>query len=106
MRVFAVRRLFVHFSLFVLVSANLAPAVAGAAVVVAAAKKSHRCPAGKVASHQKKRVKVTGSGKLLTERAGKRHLLERKPSRLTRRLTGTTEVADVDAPRVKKLLGR
>jgi large subunit ribosomal protein L35 len=54
----------------------------------------------------KKRVKVTGTGKLLTERSGKRHLLERKSSRLTRRLTGTTEVSAVDAPRVKKLLGR
>jgi large subunit ribosomal protein L35 len=54
----------------------------------------------------KKRVKVTGRGKLLSERAGKRHLLERKPSSLTRRLTGTTEIAAVDAPRVKKLLGR
>ena len=63
-------------------------------------------PKNKTHSGMKKRVKVTGSGKLLSERAGKRHLLERKPSRLTRRLTGTTEVAAVDAPRVKKLLGR
>jgi large subunit ribosomal protein L35 len=63
-------------------------------------------PKNKTHSGMKKRVKVTGSGKLLTERAGKRHLLERKSSRLTRRLTGTEEVAAVDAPRVKKLLGR
>ena len=54
----------------------------------------------------KKRFKVTGSGKLLREKAGKRHLLERKPSTLTRRLTGTTEVAKADVPAVKKLLGR
>jgi large subunit ribosomal protein L35 len=53
-----------------------------------------------------KRVKVTGSGKLLTEQAGKRHLLEGKTSRRTRRLTGTVEVAQVDTRRVKKLLGR
>jgi large subunit ribosomal protein L35 len=63
-------------------------------------------PKNKTHSGMKKRVKVTGSGKLLTERAGKRHLLERKSSSLTRRLTGTTEVAAVDKPRVKKLLGR
>jgi large subunit ribosomal protein L35 len=63
-------------------------------------------PKNKTHSGMKKRVKVTGSGKLLTERAGKRHLLERKPSRLTRRLTGTTEVAKADTKRVKKLLGR
>jgi large subunit ribosomal protein L35 len=63
-------------------------------------------PKNKTHSGMKKRVKVTGSGKLRTERAGKRHLLERKSSRITRRLTGTEEVAAVDAPRVKKLLGR
>jgi len=63
-------------------------------------------PKNKTHSGMKKRVKITGSGKLLVEQAGKRHLLERKPSKLTRRLTGTTEVDKADAPRVKKLLGR
>jgi large subunit ribosomal protein L35 len=63
-------------------------------------------PKMKSHSGMKKRVKVTGSGKLLTERAGKRHLLERKPSRLTRRLTGTEEISKADRKRVKKLLGR
>jgi len=63
-------------------------------------------PKNKTHSGMKKRVKVTGSGKLRTERAGKRYLLERKSSRITRRLTGTEEVAAVDVPRVKKLLGR
>jgi len=53
-----------------------------------------------------KRVKVTGKGKLLVEQAGKRHLLEGKSSRRTRRLTGTVEVSKVDRKRVKKLLGR
>jgi large subunit ribosomal protein L35 len=62
-------------------------------------------PKMKTHSGMKKRVKRTGSGKLLTERAGKRHLLERKPSKLTRRLTGTTQLSDADAPRVKKMLG-
>jgi large subunit ribosomal protein L35 len=63
-------------------------------------------PKNKTHSGMKKRVKVTGTGKLLFQRAGKRHLLERKPSRLTRRLTGTSEFTDADTPRVKKLLGR
>jgi large subunit ribosomal protein L35 len=63
-------------------------------------------PKNKTHSGMKKRVKVTGGGKLLTERAGKRHLLERKPSRLTRRLTGTEEISKPDRKRVKKLLGR
>jgi large subunit ribosomal protein L35 len=63
-------------------------------------------PKNKSHSGMKKRVKVTGSGKLLTERAGKRHLLEHKSSRITRRLTGTEEISAADRPRVKKLLGR
>jgi large subunit ribosomal protein L35 len=53
-----------------------------------------------------KRVKVTGSGKVLREQAGKRHLLEGKASKVTRRMTGTVEVAKADIKRVKKLLGR
>jgi len=53
-----------------------------------------------------KRVRVTGGGKLVTEQAGKRHLLEGKPSTRTRRLTGTVEVSKADRKRVKKLLGR
>jgi large subunit ribosomal protein L35 len=53
-----------------------------------------------------KRVKVTGTGKILAEQAGKRHLLEGKSSRRTRRLTGTVEVDTVDVKRIKKLLGR
>jgi large subunit ribosomal protein L35 len=62
-------------------------------------------PKQKTHSGAKKRIKITGSGRLLREKAGKRHLLERKPSKLTRRLTGTTEVAPSDAKKMKKLLG-
>ena len=61
-------------------------------------------PKQKTHSGAKKRFKVTGSGKVLHERAGKRHLLERKSSKLTRRLTGTAELAPQDAKKVKKLL--
>jgi large subunit ribosomal protein L35 len=53
-----------------------------------------------------KRVKVSGRGKLIHEQAGKRHLLEVKSSRRTRRLSGTVEITSVDRKRVKKLLGR
>jgi large subunit ribosomal protein L35 len=53
-----------------------------------------------------KRVKITGRGRILTEQSGKRHLLENKSSRRTRRLTGTVEMRRVDVKRVKKLLGR
>lgn len=63
-------------------------------------------PKQKTHSGAKKRFKVTGTGKILHERAGKRHLLERKSSALTRRLTGTAELAPADAKVAKKLLGR
>ena len=62
-------------------------------------------PKQKTHSGAKKRFKVTGSGKIMREHAGKRHLLERKPSKLTRRLTGEVEVAPADRPKIKKLLG-
>ena len=62
-------------------------------------------PKQKTHSGAKKRIKITGSGKLLREKAGKRHMLERKPSKLTRRLTGEVEVAPADRSKIKKLLG-
>jgi large subunit ribosomal protein L35 len=63
-------------------------------------------PKNKTHSGMKKRVKVTDTGKLLFQRAGKRHLLEHKSSTLTRRLSGTKEFSEADIPRVKRLLGR
>jgi large subunit ribosomal protein L35 len=62
-------------------------------------------PKNKSHSGASKRFKVTGSGKILREKAGKRHILEKKSSKVTRRLTGTTEVAANDVPRVKRMLG-
>ncbi len=41
----------------------------------------------KTHSGAKKTFRVTGTGKIMHERAGKRHLLERKSSRVTRRLS-------------------
>jgi large subunit ribosomal protein L35 len=52
-----------------------------------------------------KRVRVTGTGKIMSEQAGKRHKLEGKPSTRTRRLTGKVELSKVDVKRVKRLLG-
>jgi large subunit ribosomal protein L35 len=63
-------------------------------------------PKNKTHSGAKKRIKVTGTGKLRAQRAGLRHNFEHKPSTLTRRLSGTSEVAAADVPRLKKLLGR
>lgn len=53
-----------------------------------------------------KRIKISGSGKLRREQANRRHLLEGKPSRRTRRLKGTEDVAPADVKRMKRLLGR
>jgi large subunit ribosomal protein L35 len=63
-------------------------------------------PKNKTHSGSSKRFKLTGSGKILRQKANRRHYLEHKTSTLTRRLDGTTEVAKSDAKRVKKLLGK
>jgi len=62
-------------------------------------------PKMKTHSGTKKRFKKTGSGKLMHERTNKRHLLEVKSSRRTRRLSGVAEVAPADVKKVKRLLG-
>ncbi|GAA3267544.1 50S ribosomal protein L35 [Dactylosporangium vinaceum] len=63
-------------------------------------------PKFKPHSGMKKRVKVTGRGKYLAEPAGKRHLLEVKSSKRTRRLTGSVELAPSETRRINKMLGR
>ncbi len=61
-------------------------------------------PKTKTHSGAKKRFKVTGSGRVMRRRANKNHLLEHKPSKRTRRLSGPAPVADADAQNIKKLL--
>ena len=63
-------------------------------------------PKNKTHKATAKRIRVTGSGKLRREQAGRRHLLEKKTSRLTRRLEGTESVAKADVKRINRLLGR
>lgn len=63
-------------------------------------------PKMKTHSGTKKRIRVTGSGKLMRQRANRRHLLEYKSSRRTRRLAGDVELSSADSKKVKKLLGR
>ena len=62
-------------------------------------------PKNKTHSGTAKRVKVTGTGKLRRQKANRRHLLEHKSSRRTRRLDGTTDVAPTETKRIKRLLG-
>ncbi|MFT0762400.1 50S ribosomal protein L35 [Scrofimicrobium sp. R131] len=63
-------------------------------------------PKNKTHSGAKKRFRTTGSGKLMREKAGKRHLLEHKSSRRKRRLSGDTTVARPDLKEVRQLLGK
>ncbi|GAC55976.1 50S ribosomal protein L35 [Gordonia hirsuta DSM 44140 = NBRC 16056] len=63
-------------------------------------------PKAKTHKGTAKRFKLTGTGKIKRERAGKRHLLEHKSSRVTRRLSGTVVVSEADAPRIKRLLNK
>lgn len=62
-------------------------------------------PKMKTHSGAKKRFRKSGSGKLMREQAGKRHLLEHKSSRRTRRLSSDQPVAKADVKQIKKLLG-
>ena len=54
----------------------------------------------------KKRFKVTGTGKIRRRNVNLSHILEKKSPRRKRRLTGESDVAAADAPRIKRLLGR
>lgn len=53
-----------------------------------------------------KRIKVTGTGKLMRRRAFRQHNFESKPSKRTRRLKPMVEVAPGDRSQVTKHLGR
>ena len=61
-------------------------------------------PKAKTHSGASKRFRRTGTGKIVREKANRRHLLEYKSSKRTRRLEGRTEVSASDKRRVKKLL--
>ncbi len=61
-------------------------------------------PKAKTHSGASKRFRRTGTGKIVRQKANRRHLLEHKSSRRTRRLDGRTVVAATDTNRVKKML--
>ena len=62
-------------------------------------------PKNKTHSGMSKRIKVTGSGKLMRQQAGLRHRLEVKSSKETRALSKYKVVDPADTRRVKKMLG-
>jgi large subunit ribosomal protein L35 len=53
-----------------------------------------------------KRIKITGSGKLIRRKANRSHLLEKKSSTRTRRLGRPTEVKPGDRDKIERMLGR
>jgi len=52
-----------------------------------------------------KRLRKTGTGKLVRMQAGVSHLLEHKPGKRKRRLQRRSTVAPADLRRARKLLG-
>jgi large subunit ribosomal protein L35 len=61
-------------------------------------------PKTKTHSGASKRFRSTGTGKIVRQKAGRRHLLEHKSTKRTRRLDGRTVVSANDTKRVKKML--
>jgi large subunit ribosomal protein L35 len=63
-------------------------------------------PKMKTHSGAAKRFKITGSGKIMRLRANRKHLLEHKSTRRTRRLDGEVTMAKADVREIKRLLGK
>jgi large subunit ribosomal protein L35 len=61
-------------------------------------------PKAKTHSGASKRFRRTGTGKIMREKAGRRHLLEHNSSTRMRRLEGRTAVSGNDTKRVNKML--
>ncbi|WP_343600611.1 50S ribosomal protein L35 [Mycobacterium sp.] len=61
-------------------------------------------PKTKTHSGAAKRFRRTGTGKVLRQKANRRHLLEHKPTTRTRRLAGRTAVSGHDTKRVNRML--
>ena len=61
-------------------------------------------PKMKTKSSAKKRFKVTGTGKILRRKQGKRHILQKKNRKRKRNLGKATLVSDADIKNVKRNL--
>jgi large subunit ribosomal protein L35 len=63
-------------------------------------------PKMKTHSGAKKRMRLTGTGKVMREQTGGRHRLEVKSSKKMRSIAGDVELSKPDAKTARKLLGR
>jgi large subunit ribosomal protein L35 len=61
-------------------------------------------PKAKTHSGASKRFRKTGTGKIVRQKANRRHLMEHKSTKRTRRLAGRTVVSANDTRRVKAML--
>ena len=62
-------------------------------------------PKAKTHKGLKKRVKVTGTGKVLRHKAGKRHLLSHKSGKRIRQSRNAMLISKPEMRRIKTLLG-
>ncbi|WP_222263397.1 50S ribosomal protein L35 [Modestobacter marinus] len=62
-------------------------------------------PKNKTHKGTSKRVRVTGTGKLMREQANNQHKFEHKSGQHKRRLEADQVIAPADTRRLKKLLG-
>ena len=63
-------------------------------------------PKMKTHSGAKKRLRLTGSGKVMRRRASRAHYLEHKSSTRTRRLANDVTLSPADTKKMKRLLGK
>ncbi|HEX2363391.1 MAG TPA: 50S ribosomal protein L35 [Jiangellaceae bacterium] len=63
-------------------------------------------PKMKTHSGSRKRFRITGTGKIMRQKANRRHNFEHKPTTRTRRLAGLAEVSGADRKRIRNLLGK
>ena len=61
-------------------------------------------PKMKTKSSAKKRFKVTATGKVLAQQAGKRHGMIKRTAKFVRNARGTTALAEADARIVKQFM--
>ncbi len=61
-------------------------------------------PKQKTHSGLKKRIKVTGTGKIMRGRAYKNHLAQSKTTKQNRQLRGEASVSASDIKRIKRLI--
>jgi len=69
-------------------------------------RKTATMPKMKTHSGAGKRFRVTATGKVMRRRANLNHLLEKKPTRRTRRLSADLTLAPADVRKIKKLLAK